>query len=173
MQPELTYVAGASINVIKVDEELRGIQNIYRHLQRNRYVIFAILFLVIIASCHLLYEISERGPNHYQLLGGDKTTPMSVLKKLHRKLSLELHPDKNKSPTAIEEFRAVDTAFTVLKDNELRRVYEIMGDHGVKIAEKGVVDHRYIITQMLVYYFSSLIFTFLMTFSEPTGNITY
>jgi len=94
---------------------------------------------------------------------------MSVLKKLHRKLSLELHPDKNKSPTAIEEFRAVDTAFTVLKDNELRRVYEILGDHGVKIAEKSVVDHRYIITQMLVYYFSSLIFTFLMTFSEPTG----
>lgn len=124
----------------------------------------------MIASCHLLYEISERGPNHYQLLGGDKTTPMSVLKKLHRKLSLELHPDKNKSPTAIEEFRAVDTAFSVLKDNELRRVYEIMGDHGVKIAEKGVVDHRYIITQMLVYYFSSLIFTFLMTFSEPTGT---
>ena len=30
MQPELTYVEGASINVIKVDEELRGIQNMYR-----------------------------------------------------------------------------------------------------------------------------------------------
>lgn len=30
MRPELTYVEGTSINVIKVDEELHGLKNIYR-----------------------------------------------------------------------------------------------------------------------------------------------
>jgi DnaJ-class molecular chaperone len=83
---------------------------------------------------------------------------------------LELHPDKNKSPTAIEDFRKVKQAFDVLSDPETRRIYEKFGDYGVKLSSQSVMDHKVIIIQMVVYYSSSAILAFLMTFSEPTGD---
>jgi hypothetical protein len=52
----------------------------------------------------------------------------------------------------------------------MREVYDRLGDAGVKVAAQTVIDHKYIIIQMLVYYASSLIFAFLMTFSESTGD---
>jgi DnaJ-class molecular chaperone len=92
------------------------------------------------------------------------------LKKAYRNLSLELHPDKNKSPTAPEDFRRVKHAFDILTNSEYREVYNRLGDAGAKVAAQTVVDHKYIIIQMLVYYSSSLIFAFLMTFAEPSGD---
>jgi curved DNA-binding protein CbpA len=85
-------------------------------------------------------------------------------------LSLELHPDKNKSPHAAEEFQKVKHAFDVLMNPDTRHVYDRLGDAGVNVAARTVIDHKYIIIQMLVYYFSSVVFAFLMTFAEPSGD---
>ena len=49
-------------------------------------------------------------------------------------------------------------------------MYERLGDAGVKVSAQTVIDHKYIIIQMLVYYASSMIFAFLMTFSESGGD---
>ena len=50
------------------------------------------------------------------------------------------------------------------------QVYDRLGDAGVKVAANSVIDHKYIIIQMIVYYSSSMIFAFLMTFSESSGD---
>lgn len=142
----------------------------YNKKSQWKGVVYAILFLATLSTLHMFYELSEKGPNHYQLLNVTRGTPAGVLKKAFRNLSLELHPDKNKSPTAQEEFRKVKQAYDVLADNELRRAYDLLGDAGVKTASQSVIDHKYIIVQMLVYYASTLIFAFLMTFSESTGD---
>jgi len=97
-------------------------------------------------------------------------TSVALLKKRYRNLSLELHPDKNKAPEAKDEFLRVKHAFDVLVDGEMRKVYDRLGDAGVKVSANAVIDHKYIIIQMLVYYCSSLIFAFFMTFSEPSGD---
>ena len=83
---------------------------------------------------------------------------------------MELHPDKNKSPHAAEEFQKVKHAFDVLMNPDTRHVYDRLGDAGVNVAARTVIDHKYIILQMLVYYFSSVVFAFLMTFAEPSGD---
>jgi hypothetical protein len=57
----------------------------------------------------------------------------------------------------------------VLNDNDLRRTYERLGDAGVKTASQHAIDHQHIMTQMVVYYASSLILAFLMTFSGSNG----
>ena len=96
--------------------------------------------------------------------------PTAVLKKAYRNLSLELHPDKNKSPEAPDQFLKVKHAFDVLLNPDTRQIYDRLGDAGVKVSAQTVIDHKYIIIQMLVYYFSSMIFAFLMTFAEPSGD---
>lgn len=104
------------------------------------------------------------------MLGVPRNCPTAILKKAYRNLSLELHPDKNKSPEAPEQFRKVKAAFDVLLNPDTRQIYERLGDAGVKVSAQTVIDHKYIIIQMLVYYSSSIIFAFLMTFAEPSGD---
>ena len=61
-------------------------------------------------------------------------------------------------------------AFDVIVDKERRREYDRLGEQGVKALKNTVIDHRYIIIQMIVYYCSSMIFAFIMTFSEASGD---
>ena len=99
-----------------------------------------------------------------------RESPISSVKKAYRTLSLELHPDKNKNPGAVEEFRKVKHAFDILSNKEKRREYNRLGDNGVKVVAHAVIDHKYLLIQFLVYYTSSSIFAFIMTLSEPTGE---
>ena len=117
-----------------------------------------------------MYENSEQGPNHYQLLNVPRTAAIPTIKKAYRGLSLELHPDKNKAPDAAEQFRKVNKAFATISDREKRREYNRLGEHGVAVSAQQVIDHRYIMIQLIVYYCSSAIFAFMMTFTEPTGD---
>ncbi|RYH31796.1 J domain-containing protein [archaeon] len=117
-----------------------------------------------------MYENANKGPNHYQLLNVTRTSPISAIKKSYRALSLELHPDKSKAVDAAEQFNRVKTAFDVLVDKDRRREYNRLGDHGVAMAAQSVIDHKVILVQFIVYYVSSTIFAFMMTFSEPTGD---
>lgn len=118
----------------------------------------------------MIYDNREKGPNHYILLGVDRGSSLTGLKKAYRNLALTSHPDKSDSPTAAEDFQRIQNAFRVLSDADMRRIYDRLGDSVAKISEKHVIDHKYIIVQMLVYYASSLIFAFLMTFSEANGD---
>ena len=130
----------------------------------------AATFLGTVAILHMMYDNREKGSNHYVLLGVDRGVSLTGLKKAYRQLSLQLHPDKNDSPTAAEDFQRVQNAFKVLSDADMKKIYDKLGDSVAKISEKHVIDHKYIIVQMLVYYASSLIFAFLMTFSEANGD---
>ena len=117
-----------------------------------------------------MYENTEKGPNYYQVMNVTRDSSISVMKKSYRHLSLELHPDKNKSPNAEEEFRKITKAFDVISNSETRRAYNLLGEAGAKIAAKSSIDLKYILVQMMVYYGSNLIYAFFMTFSEPSGD---
>jgi curved DNA-binding protein CbpA len=117
-----------------------------------------------------MYEGMEEGPNHYQLLGVTRYDGIAVTKRAYRTLSLEIHPDKNKAPTATEDFQRVKQAFDILVDKDKRREYNRLGEAGVHAASQLVVDHRYLLVQLAVYYGSSLVLAFIMTISEPTGE---
>lgn len=98
----------------------------------------------------------------------DSTT--SELKKSYRHLSVTLHPDKNKAANAEEQFLRVKLAYDVIGNSETKRAYNLLGETGAKIAAKSTLDLKYILVQMIVYYGSSLLYAFFLTFSESTGE---
>lgn len=77
-----------------------------------------------------------------------------------------MHPDKNKAATANEDFAKINNAFNVLTDREKKREYDRLGEHGVKVASHSVIDHKYLVLQIVIYYSSSLVFSFLLNLSE-------
>ena len=117
-----------------------------------------------------MYENSEKGPNYYQLLKVSRSATISEVKKAYRNLSLELHPDNNKNSDAVVEFRKVKHAFDILSNKEKRREYNRLGDYGVQASAHAVIDHRFLLIQFIIYYASSSIFAFIMTFSEQSGE---
>ena len=69
----------------------------------------------------------KRCKNYYQVLGVTKESTDSEIKKSYKKLALQLHPDKNKAPGAVESFKAIGNAVAVLTDPEKRKAYDLYG----------------------------------------------
>lgn len=58
----------------------------------------------------------------------------------------------------------------MLSDKEKRKEYNRLGEAGVAASMQTVIDHKYILMQLIIYYTSSAVFAFFMTFTEPTGD---
>ena len=117
-----------------------------------------------------MYENREMGPNFYRVLEFSRGDSFEKLKKNFRRISLEWHPDKNKSPEAVHTFRKVKHAYETLVKPDLRRIYNLYGEEGIRKSVQSVIDHKELLINMIVYYVSSAIFAVLMTISEPSGS---
>jgi len=90
----------------------------------NRGLFLAIGFLGFIAAGKTYVEVVERGPNYYGVMyaapkeGADeirvtRSSTSAEIRKAWKRKSLELHPDKNPSPSANQEFERVKEAYDV------------------------------------------------------------
>lgn len=70
----------------------------------------------------------KRKKNFYEILGLEKTCTIEDVRKSYRKLSLKVHPDKNKAHGAEEAFKAVSKAFQCLSNEESKRKYDVSGE---------------------------------------------
>ncbi|TID21039.1 hypothetical protein CANINC_003534, partial [Pichia inconspicua] len=61
---------------------------------------------------------------HYDTLGVPISASEGDIKKAYRKLALQLHPDKNDSSSAEEQFKQVIDAYNTLSDATLRAAYD-------------------------------------------------
>ncbi|XP_031175029.1 dnaJ homolog subfamily C member 1 isoform X2 [Sander lucioperca] len=93
------------------------------------------------ADLELLDLVEEIPQSFYQFLSLDQDASALEVKKAYRRLSLSLHPDKNKDENAETQFRQLVAIYEVLKDEERRRKYD-------DILENGLPDWR----QPVFYY---------------------
>ncbi|HYC12385.1 MAG TPA: molecular chaperone DnaJ [Nitrososphaerales archaeon] len=71
------------------------------------------------------------GRDYYDVLGVPKGATKEQVKDTYRKLALQYHPDRNKSPEAEEKFKEITEAYAVLSDDEKRSQYDAYGKEGV------------------------------------------
>ncbi|CAK4083865.1 unnamed protein product [Aphanomyces euteiches] len=60
----------------------------------------------------------------YNLLGVSKAASTDVIKKAHRRLALQVHPDKSKSLDTDEQFKRIAMAYSILGDADARAQYD-------------------------------------------------
>ena len=68
--------------------------------------------------------------DYYEVLGVSKSASTAELKSAYRKLALEWHPDRNKSPQAHEKFKEINEAYAVLSDPKKKETYDQFGHTG-------------------------------------------
>ena len=61
--------------------------------------------------------------NYHQVLGVSKGASKEEIKKAYRKLALQYHPDRNKSPEAEERFKEISEAYAILTGKEKIKKY--------------------------------------------------
>ncbi|KAK2646026.1 hypothetical protein Ddye_021221 [Dipteronia dyeriana] len=69
----------------------------------------------------------KRTKDYYEVLGVERSCSVEDVRKAYRKLSLKVHPDKNKAPGAEEIFKMVSKAFQCLSNEENRKKYDVTG----------------------------------------------
>lgn len=74
----------------------------------------------------LIREI-KKNKDYYAILGVEKTCSVEEIRKAYRKLSLKVHPDKNKAPGSEEAFKKVCKAFKCLSNGDSRKQYDHTG----------------------------------------------
>jgi len=75
--------------------------------------------------------MSNSTKDYYEILGVSRNATQDEVKGAYRKLALQYHPDRNKSPEAEGRFREVSEAYAVLADQEKRKQYDTAGREGV------------------------------------------
>jgi len=68
--------------------------------------------------------------DYYEILGVSRSCDHGSLKKAHRKLARQYHPDINKGPNAQQRFNEIQEAYDVLSDDKKRQLYDQFGHAG-------------------------------------------
>jgi molecular chaperone DnaJ len=76
--------------------------------------------------------------DYYDVLGVSRDADGNAIKKAYRQLALKYHPDRNPDdPDAEERFKEATEAYEVLRDSEMRNLYDRYGHDGVRTGVGG------------------------------------
>ncbi|MBM4107947.1 MAG: J domain-containing protein [Phycisphaerae bacterium] len=75
--------------------------------------------------------------DYYEVLGVPRTASAEDIRRAHRRLVRQLHPDVNKAPDAAAQFALVQEAYEVLSEPDKRQRYDQFGHAGAHAADVG------------------------------------
>jgi molecular chaperone DnaJ len=82
--------------------------------------------------------------DYYEVLGVSRNADGSEIKKAYRKLALQFHPDRNQGDAEAEEkFKEASEAYSILGDDQKRRIYDQYGFDGLRGAGRGFSDSSF------------------------------
>lgn len=136
--------------------------------ERKKSIMYAIGFLASLAAVKTGISMQARGPNHYQFLQVTRDSNPLEIKRAYKKLSLSLHPDKNKSPTASDEFDAVKQAYDILMDMEFREVYNKFGQDGIN-SNKRFEESQFFM-ELGIFYITWGMMAYVLTLGKKSGD---
>ena len=80
--------------------------------------------------------------DHYQILGVSIDASTREITSAYRKLALQYHPDRNKSPHANDMMLKINTAYGILSDPHKREQYDYSIRHPKVVIRKGGRPHK-------------------------------
>ena len=94
---------------------------------------------VIILVLLLVISSVMAGEDYYKLMGLKRDASEEQIKKAFKKLAINYHPDKNQDnpEAAKKKFQEIANAYETLSDPEKRRIYDQLGEEGVKRQQQG------------------------------------
>lgn len=129
---------------------------------------YAIGFLALLAAVKTGMEMQAKGPNHYSLLNVSRNSSPLDIKRAYKKLSLQLHPDKNPNdPNASSKFDRVKKAYDVLIDMEYREVYNKFGQDGINSSKR--FDETQFFMELGVFYVTWGIMAYVLTLGKRSS----
>eukprot|EP01083_Nonionella_stella_P006203 18035_1 len=136
--------------------------------ERKKSIMYAIGFLAALAAIKTGVSMQAKGVNNYQLLGVTRESNPLEIKRAYRKLSVTLHPDKNPSPTASDDFDAVKKAYDVLMDMEFREVYNKFGQDGIDSNKR--FDETQFFMELGIFYLTWGMMAYVLTLGKKSGD---
>ena len=112
--------------------------------------------------------MQQKGPNYYVQLGVTRASNPLEIKRAYKKLSLQLHPDKNPSPDAVNQFDAVKQAYDGLMDLELREVYNKFGKEGIQSNKR--YNETQFLMEVAIFYVTWGLMAFMLTLGKKSGE---
>ncbi|XP_060829466.1 dnaJ homolog subfamily C member 1-like [Bombus pascuorum] len=88
--------------------------------------------------------VEEINQNFYEMLGVPQAANGSEIKKAFRRLSLQLHPDKNPAEDAEQQFRKLVAVYDILKDPAKRQRYDNVLVNGLPNWRSAVYYYRHV-----------------------------
>ncbi|VDI80924.1 DnaJ homolog subfamily C member 10 [Mytilus galloprovincialis] len=71
--------------------------------------------------------------DYYKLLGIQRSATTKEIRQAFKKLAVTMHPDKNQDdPEAHDNFLKINRAYEVLKDEDMRKKFDMHGEEGLK-----------------------------------------
>ncbi|KAH0952801.1 hypothetical protein HN011_012255 [Eciton burchellii] len=116
-------------------------------------IIFGIFYVLnVFRSCHawdnddleVFDVVEEVNENFYNVLGITQSANASEIKKAFRRLSLQLHPDKNSAEDAEQQFRKLVAVYDILKDPGKRQKYDNVLVNGLPNWRSAVYYYRHV-----------------------------
>ena len=91
--------------------------------------------------------------SHYETLGISPNVSSEQIKTAFYDLSKTLHPDRTCSSSSVDEFKAVNEAYSVLGNEKSRKLY----DQQLRLSENPLAEQQFKMRQQYRYYKNHLL----------------